>query len=149
LDKIRDVEAERDAAVNIAGFNLYRVCYLCQGLDNPFVKLVVAKDVGEARFLVPGQFLVELIESDISMVISDNACPLEPLADKAAADAEIARLRAENARVDRDFRRAWELYQEKLGMLGTAQDVIRKALANWCSTTSNWKLEAESFLGQR
>lgn len=59
--------------MNIAGLNLYRVLYLCPPVEIEFQKLVVAKDESEARFLVPGQFKVELIEGDISMVVTEAA----------------------------------------------------------------------------
>lgn len=55
--------------INIAGLNLYRVFYLCPPLQMHFQKLVVCKDADEARELVPGQYRVDLIEFDISMVV--------------------------------------------------------------------------------
>lgn len=59
----------------IAGFNLYRVFYVCPPHTKGFQRLVVAADEKEAKELVPGQFLVQLIEADISMVISKDAIP--------------------------------------------------------------------------
>ncbi len=61
--------------MNIAGFNLYRVLYVNPPLEMWFQKLVVAANEAEARNLVPGQFRIELIEGDISMVISEDAVP--------------------------------------------------------------------------
>ena len=59
----------------VAGFNLYRVFYLIPPLETVFQRLVIAVDDVEARELVPGQFKIELVENDISLVISKKAIP--------------------------------------------------------------------------
>lgn len=89
--------------MNIAGLNLYRVLYLSPPVEIEFQKLVVARDEREARFLVPGQFKVELIESDISMVVTEDATM------NAKRDLEIALLRDALERAIRRFESLYEL----------------------------------------
>lgn len=59
--------------MNLAGQNLYRVYYRVEYVkDQEFQKLVVAFSEGEARSYVDDIVKVQLVESDISMIIPDQ-----------------------------------------------------------------------------
>jgi len=60
----------------IAGWNLYRVAYMCAGVAARFQCLVLARDGDSAARAVPGAVTTELIERDISMRIPSEALGL-------------------------------------------------------------------------
>ena len=56
----------------IAGENLYQVTYkMPQAGDNEYVRLVVAKDMGEAELVEPTVIEIRVIETDISLSVPD------------------------------------------------------------------------------